>query len=79
VKGVLIERYDLELTKREMDELMLALRVFTRLWEASELAEKLLEQLEQVFQGGGQGRGVAPPPPAGDDDGDDAAATPGPA
>ena len=60
MKARLIEQYDLTLTKPEMGELMLALRVFVREFDASPRAEELLEGLEEVFQGGGDGKGVWP-------------------
>lgn len=55
MKARLIEQYDLTLSKREMGELMLALRVFVRDFDASPLAEEVLEGLEDVYQGGGHG------------------------
>jgi hypothetical protein len=55
MKARLTEQYDLTLTKREMGELMLALRVFVRDFDASPLAEEVLDSLEEVYQGGGHG------------------------
>lgn len=57
--GVLIEQYDLTLTKREMDELMLVVRMFVRSFEASPLAVDMHERLEELYQGGGAGLGVS--------------------
>ncbi len=64
-KARLIEQYELVLSKREMAELMLALRVFVRDYEASEPAEALLDLLEQVYVGPNLGAGldVAPTTP----------------
>jgi len=58
VKGKLIEQYDLTLTKLEMRELMIAVRRYVAEFEASPLAEEMLENLEELYQGGGDGIGV---------------------
>jgi hypothetical protein len=55
MKARLIEQYDLTLSKREMGELMLALRVFVREFEASPDCAELLDELEDVYVGGGAG------------------------
>ena len=58
MKGRLIEQYDLTLTKREMERLMVAVRIYVRDYEASEADELLLASLEDVFQGDAGGRVV---------------------
>lgn len=68
MKARLIEQYDVTLTKREMDGLMTALRVFVREFDASDEVEQLLAELEDVYTGGGAGLGVTPPPETDDND-----------
>jgi hypothetical protein len=68
MRARLTEQYDVTLSKREMDELMLALRTYVREFEASELAGELLEGLEEVYQGGGAGLGISWPETTEDDD-----------
>ena len=77
MKARLIEQYDLSLAKREMDELMLGLRTFVREFDASELAEELLAQLEEIYTGPKLGIGITPTEqPEDESDGDGGAAAP---
>jgi len=69
----LIEQYDLTLSKREMDELMLAMRTFVREFDASEAAVELLAYFEDAYRGPAFGIGIVPtelPPDENDEDGD---------
>ena len=60
MKGRLIEQYDLTLSKREMDELVIALRVFTRDYESHPIVTDLLGELEEIYHGSG-GTGTTVP------------------
>jgi hypothetical protein len=71
MKARLTEQYDVTVTKREMGELMLALRTFCREFDASPLAEELLDGFEEVYQGGGEGIGIGLPVEAPDPDPED--------
>jgi len=63
MKARLIEQYDLTLGKREMDEVMVALRSFQREFESSELLDEIIADLDEVYQGSvGLGRGITPTP-----------------
>ena len=60
MKAGLTEQYDLTLTKREMDELMLALRTYVREFDASETIEEIVAQLDEVHTGPKFGIGCTP-------------------
>jgi len=79
MRAGLTEQYDLTLTKREMDELMLALRTFVREFDASEAIEEMVAQLEEIHTGPKYGVGITPTelPEEKDDDEGGAAAPAG--
>ena len=58
MRARLIEQYELILAKREMDELMQALRTYVREFDASPLAEQLLAELDEIHTGPRLGVGV---------------------
>jgi len=60
LKARLTEQYDLTLTKREMDGLMLAVRTYVREFDAGEEMESMLEALEETYTGPKLGVGVTP-------------------
>lgn len=68
MKARLTEQYDVTLSKPEMGELMLALRVFVREFDSSPLMEDVLASLEEVYQGSSAGLGVSEPIVVDDDD-----------
>lgn len=71
MKARLTEQYDVTVSKREMDELMLALRTFVREFEASEIATEMLAGLEEIYTGPRLGIGITPTEIEEEDDDDE--------
>lgn len=54
-------QYDLSLNPREMERVVLAVRIFVRDYETSDLDEILLAELDEAYQGPAVGQTVSPP------------------